>query len=597
MARSVFSDFIDGYETPSSSTGVEKGKKFFSRNLTGNITPAMLYFSRRGISKLLSALSEKITYVSTKSYGAMSLSFGIITIILSFLADYGSATGEMTTISFIIGVVLALLSIPLLLTDKPFVFILQDFKPTDKILFEFLCINRVPRDDTKKPISTLAMTILGVLLALLGFFMPAWLILVLFLAVVFVVLAFGSPEFAFLSTFFVLPYISVIPKGEIILPALVLLTAISFVRKLLAGKRVFFLEQYDVIILALTLSMLVTGIFIKGVESFVSSLVMLLMTCGYFLASNLITNRRLSDCMIGAVVISSVPSIFAAYITLISSLVNGEAEAVLSRGISAFLPSPDVYAVYLLVAICFSFALVRQSRGGAKIINIAIMTLNMGALVLTSQPFAVVIMLLGVVAYSLKKLPRIVSAVKGWVMLAIPYVLVIILALAAPTSTGVGEMVTVWGASILAFLDNIFFGIGMGADSFISEMSRYGVIGARDSSNLLIEIALEAGIFALLLFIVLIIVRYRHRVTYYPYIRKSQISSLSPAVNVATLCLISYGAVNYIWSDSSAYYIFWCVFGLGSAALRVARKEFDDRTLYFEDNINKESAVIDVKIL
>ena len=190
MARSVFSDFIDGYETPSSNTGTERGKKFFSRSLTGNITPAMLYFSRRGISKLLSALSERITYVSAKSYGAMSLSFGIITIILSFLADYGSATGEMTTISFIIGVVLALLSIPLLLTDKPFVFILQDFKPTDKILFEFLCINRVPRDDTKKPIPTLVMTIIGSLLALLGFFMPAWLILTLFLVAVFIVLAF-----------------------------------------------------------------------------------------------------------------------------------------------------------------------------------------------------------------------------------------------------------------------------------------------------------------------------------------------------------------------------------------------------------------------
>ena len=158
-------------------------------------------------------------------------------------------------------------------------------------------------------------------------------------------------------------------------------------------------------------------------------------------------------------------------------------------------------------------------------------------------------------------------------------------------------MFEVWGASIKAFSDNIFLGIGMGSESFIAEMGKYGVIGEMNSSNLFIEIALEAGLPALIIFALMLIVRHRHRMNYYPYVRKSQISSLSPAVTVATVCLISYGAVHYIWESSYSYYLFWCVFGLGSAALRVARKEFDDRTLYFEDNINREASVIDVKIL
>lgn len=597
MARLALSDFLDGYETPDTESEDSRGKRFFCRNLSGNITPAMLHFSKRGITKLLSSLSEKITYTTAKSYGAMSLSFGLLTIILSFLADYGSATDEATTVSFIIGVVFALLSIPLLLTDKPFVFILQDFKITDKILFDFFCINRVPRDETKKPLHIAVTTVFGVLLALLGFFMPAFAILLLLFAVVFVMLAFGSPEFSFLSTFFVLPYVSVIPRGEMLLTVLVLLTSVSFVRKVLSGKRVFFFEQYDVLVIALTLLMLITGIFIKGVESFLSSLLLLSMTFGYFLAGNLITNRRLGDSMLNAVVISSIPNAVCSYVILVTSLVQGKGAEVLTNGISALLPSAEIYSVFLLVAISFSFALVRQSHGRDKAPHIIIMALNIGALVLTAQSLAAVILLLGAITYALKNKPKQITNVLCIITLIIPYVIVLLCALIDPVSTGIGERLAVWSASLSAFADNIFFGIGMGKDSFIAEMGKYGVMGALDSSNLFIELALEAGLLSLVLLVMILAVRFRHRTVYYPYVRKSQVSSLFPAVTVATVSLVAYGAVHYIWSVPSAYYLFWCVFGLGSAALRVARKEFDDRTLYFEDNINQESSVIDVKIL
>lgn len=597
MARLSLSDVLDGYELPESSDEAGRGKKFICRTLTGNTSPAMLHFSRRGIAKLLSVLSEKITYISAKSYGAMSLSFGLITIILSFLADYDSATRYDTTISFIIGVVFALLSIPLLLTDKPFVFILQDFKLTDKILFEFLCINRVPRDETKKPMPTVVTTIFGSLLALLGFLMPAYMVLLLFFGVVFLMLALGSPEFSFLSTFFVLPYASIIPEGETLVLALVILTSVSFVRKVVSGKRVFCLEQYDVLVVALTLAMLITGIFVKGVESFLSSLVMLSMTCGYFLASNLITNRRLADCMLLSVMLSSIPGTVCSYVTLISMLIDGRGADIFKDGIAGFFPSADVCATFLIVVISFSFALVRQHHGKSKTPYIVVLVFNIGALILTAQSFAVVIMLLGALMYLMRKVSRHAVGIIGLATIALPYILVTVLSLVDPIHTGVGELVSIWGASLTAFLDNMILGIGMGADSFISEMGKYGIMGALDSSNLFIEIALEAGLFAFLLLVILLAVRYRHRTIYYPYVGKSQVSALAPAASVALICLAAYGAVHYIWSQSVSYYLFWCVFGLGSAALRVARKEFDDRTLYFEDNINRESSVIDVKIL
>jgi hypothetical protein len=44
------------------------------------------------------------------------------------------------------------------------------------------------------------------------------------------------------------------------------------------------------------------------------------------------------------------------------------------------------------------------------------------------------------------------------------------------------------------------------------------------------------------------------------------------------------------------YYLFWCIFGLGSAALRVAKSEFDDRIAYFSDGSTEDASSIDISI-
>ena len=69
--------------------------------------------------------------------------------------------------------------------------------------------------------------------------------------------------------------------------------------------------------------------------------------------------------------------------------------------------------------------------------------------------------------------------------------------------------------------------------------------------------------------------------------------------NLGGACLFSFlafGMVNYIWSDICAYYIFWCIFGIGSAALRVSKKDYDDRVIYYEESSALDSSVIDIEI-
>jgi hypothetical protein len=145
-------------------------------------------------------------------------------------------------------------------------------------------------------------------------------------------------------------------------------------------------------------------------------------------------------------------------------------------------------------------------------------------------------------------------------------------------------------------LNNIFVGIGIGKESFVTEMGNIDVHGYLNSSNLFIELGLEAGIFALICFLLLLITRLRHRSLRYLYVRNSQIETLAAVSGAALFCLLAFGMVNYIWSSPSAYYLFWCIFGMGSATLRVAKRDYDDKVLYYEETGDSDSSVIDIEI-
>ena len=102
--------------------------------------------------------------------------------------------------------------------------------------------------------------------------------------------------------------------------------------------------------------------------------------------------------------------------------------------------------------------------------------------------------------------------------------------------------------------------------------------------------------FALICLLFMIVTRLKHRSIQYLYVRNSQIGLMSHLSGVCLFSLLAFGMVNYIWSESSAYYLFWCIFGIGSATLRVAKKDYDDKVVYYEESSDFDSSVIDVEI-
>lgn len=599
MAKRTFGELLSGYTVndPNSS-----GKKFCVETVTGSANRLSITRFGKYVSRFFAKLTNVVSYTQSRTYGALLCVFGVLSLVLHFIMDYLGVYDSVPLDVVIFGVSLTLLSVPFFVSDKPLSVALQSNPITDFIFFEFFCIRRMHKNDTEKGASIAWGAFAGVIFAAFGAIFPLWTVVLGLGALVYIFLTFLSPEFSFFSIFLIMPYLSFDSDG-LLLAALVGVTLISYARKVVLGKRVYYFEQYDLGLFVMLFCILISGIFLKGVESTVSSVVMILLGMGYVLSSSLVTNRRLADCLINAVIISAIPvSLTAIVESVIKISKHGFASF---EGASATVDKPYTLAIFLMVSLFFSAYFVdARRRRSAKALYLVTAAINLVALFFTMSFWAFGAIIVGVIAFPLQK-TRHVSGLLVLLLSVTTYTLLFL-----PSSylnafasyelverIGISASITRWQTSVQMLMDNFFLGIGIGADSFVSEMSKYvSDVGYLNSGNFLLEIACEAGIMSLIAFLLIYVIRVRHRGIYSSYLKNSSVSKISSYTTVITVMLMVYGTFNYIWADMTMYYLFWCVFGLGSATLRVAKGEFDDRSAYFKDGSAEDASSIDIAI-
>ena len=599
MAKRTLIELLGGYTNGDHDSS---GKKFWVETVTGSTNRVSITRFSKYISRFFDKLTKVVSYTQSRTYGALLCVFGVLSLVICFLKDYFGLYTDIPVDALMIGVALSLLSIPFFVSDKPLSVALQTNSVTDFIFFEFFCIRRMHKNDSEQGISPILGAVLGALLAALGAFVPLWTVALGLALAMYVFLTFLSPEFSFFSIFIIMPYLTFDTDG-VVLAALVALTLISYARKVALGKRVYYFEQYDAGLFIMLFCILISGIFVKGVESFVSSVVMILLGMGYVLSSSLVTNRRLADCLINAVIISAIPVSVIAIVEAIVQLIQHGFSSF--AGVSATFDQPYTLAIFLLVSLLFSmyFVDVRRRRA-AKVLYAVTTVINLIALFFTMSFWAFGALVIGSIAFLTQKMRHgaglsilfLSLFAYGLLFISGEYIDAIV-SNDLVASLGLADSMRSWQASAEMLRDNIFLGVGIGEESFIQEIVEYlPSFEYHNSGSFLLEIACEAGVISLGAFIMIYIIRVRHRGIYQPYVKNSQVSKISSYTTVITVILMIYGAFNYIWADMTTYYLFWCVFGLGSAALRVAKSEFDDRVAYFSDGSAEDSSSIDISI-
>ena len=599
MAKRKFIEYINGYTTDDKNSS---GKKFSVAVVTGSANRVSMSRAGKYIASFFEKLTKVISYTPSRTYGAFLAVFGALSLVLHFVKDYIGIYEVVPLWALLISSFFALLSVPFLLSDKPLSIALQSNRVTDFVFFEFFCIRRMHKNDNERGIAPYIGIILGVIVAVFGAIFPLRTVVLSLGVLAYVFLTFLSPEFSFFSIFLMMPYLSFDTDG-LFLAALVGITLISYMRKVALGKRVYFFEQYDLGLFIMLFCILISGIFVKGVESFVSSVVMILLGMGYILASSLVTNRRLADGLTNAVIISAVPVSVIAIVQSIVDIVRGGLASF--EGACATFDSPSTLSIFLLVALCFStyFVDVRRKKA-VKVLYAVITCIIFVALISTMSFWAFGALIIGTIAFAAQKM-RHGSGLVLLLLSAFTYLLLfipsqyrdMIYSSEIAEALGLSDSIRRWQTSFMMLRDNLFLGVGIGDDSFVKEIINYtSSFDYSNSGNFLLELACEAGIISLFVFIIIYLIRVRHRGIYQPYVRNSLMSKVSTYTTVLTVILMAYGAFNYIWADMSMYYLFWCVFGLGSAALRVSKSEFDDRVAYFSDGSAEDSSSIDISI-
>ena len=569
--------------------------EFFSRQLSGSITKQLKRIRSSRPMRFISHVSGVCTHVSTRVYGSFLFTFGFIGILLYLIR----LAEDMSIVTPIISTLLLLISIPLLIHNKTLHEVLSDNEFTDHLFYEILCMKR--HTDTTISAFPLPLAIfLGFSLALLSLLVPLWQIALLVGVIVFAYLGIESPEFVFLASLLTLPFVRFIPHGDMWLIGAVAFALVSFLIKAFMGKRVVYIEQYDIFIGIMLLLIFVSGIFLKGNESFSDSIRMIILSVGYILSGNIITNRRLAERSVNAVIASAFICSLVSVVQLVYLAIVSDPLTVESANL--ILARQDGVALFLIAGAALSVGMIKRSSSHSRNTYVFSAVLIILSIILSGEFFALfAVFLCAPIYYVLKNnfrpglfLPLLLLLPLA--VLILPNMVLDVLFYLSPSVKTAEDLFILWENSLGVLSRNLFLGIGIGSESFAEEMAAIGIFNRPDSSNLFIELGLEAGIFALIAFLCILLTRMKHRSLHYIYVRNSQIERLSCISGACMFGLLAFGMVNYIWSEPSAYYFFWCLFGIGSATLRVARKDYDDRVVYYEESSAFDSSVIDIEI-
>ena len=561
-------------------------KLFFSKEISGIGPRATIKFARSGVTKFFSFIGKMFSYTSARAYGSFFLSFGLLGLILRLGEYYFMDQPSVSLSSLIINAVIVLISIPFLLSDKPICIKLQDIKLIEYILFDFLSIKRNNRSDTEyTQISPVLALFLGFVPALLGFFLSLESVIYTLILVSVVSLAFSSPEFSLVFSLLLLPYYPIMPFGSLAISFMCILTFISFAVKVMYGKRVYSFDIYDLILILLALI-----IFFKGAAdqvNFVEISLLVITLFIYFPASNLLVNRRLADCVVKSVFVSSVPVVVIAWIEFFA---GADILPDFSDGVSVFFTSSSALGSYLLVSAVLALVFaIEKKRMFKKLLNYIIFALQIMTLGIIMQPMAWVSALIGALAYLLVRTRKIPSDLII-ILLFIPYCIYFM-----PSETidkvseffGItptySEKILMYAKSFDRFADNIFFG-----QVTISENT--------NAFNNLLGIGLHFGVFVLALFIIAVIIRLRHIAYYRKYVRPSLVSVSTDMSTVALVTMLVFGTFSSLFFDRSILTLFVILFGMNASLLKTARREYEDRLGYYDLARSAETFIIDIDI-
>ncbi len=572
---------------------VEQKQKITRTERLANRLSDFLYDN--AISKKTNKVISFLRFCEARSYGISLIIFGLLSLLSYFISAYVPIPYVTDWTTLVAGILSIAISIPLILSKQSILAVMEKSIIISNIFFDFFGIRRSA--ETKVlPASPLLAVGIGAALGILGFFVSPILILGILLLAVLCAMVMSTPEFGLTIIVFLLPFMVIFEHPTVVCCAMIILCYISYIRKLAMGKRSFSFRPCDLFVLLFSAFYLAGGIFSFATDgsSTRSALVYFCIMSVYFLSSNLLNNKRILDTVIRSLIVSgliiSLLGIFqqlGGYIT--ADWLDTDAYEYISGRIVATFDNPNVLASYLILVIPFAIVYLfeREKHIATTVYRGIALVALMAALVLTWSRGAWVgcaVSVLMLIAFAFRTSPKLIVAIFAGLpnlLLLAPdavwsRIASIFSFLGNDIDSSVFYRLTVWRDSISMLIDNIFGGVGVGSEAFSSVYIKYASIGAESalhSHNLFLQIGLEVGIFALVLFILVLVYTFRSCYSVEFKANQSSVRAACLAGFCSATALITNGLTDYVWYNYRICLLFWLVLGICNASYRIATEE------------------------
>lgn len=596
--------------------------KFGRKVLTPAFRTVSSSISSSVTSLVLSKIAGFILSVRLRVFGTALMSFGLYTAVFHLAKNFMLSEQRLIP-DILVGLVAALASIPLVLSDDT----LSSALVTSRfggVISSATGIRpeTIQRDEVRG--KTNHGFLIGLALGVLTFFFPPLDVVLTIACFAAFWVIFVSPEFGLIISAMLLPFIG---TGE--LTVLTLVTFVSFILKLVRGKRYVTFEKIDVAALGVFLIILTTAVGALVSESRTLALRLALFMCVYFMASSLTRNRSWLGRASGAFIFGCTAASAAAIASFIAGLffrgVQTTASDLFGASLLGSYMSGGASGLNMLLTLAIPLAASRMisppdgsSRTLAAVsalIMLAVPAISGSAVALVAI-FAALTLVLMVYTPKFVFLPLGIAAGAGVAYFALPSVSAkVISALSAGFNNFVEARYSAWRFTPDVLSKTFFAGVGFGDEAFALTVNPG--VSATHVYNTPLQFWISTGIIGIaclaLFFWYLTTSTFRtidnvdlikHSASLRgsdngssdssAFALKRRMATAGPYAAAFGLALFS--LADYIFSDERIFLAFWFVAGLAAASSRGVRDEIRTNEASWKASCDpRQSAEADIR--
>lgn len=558
--------------------------------------------------------SSGMLSIPLKSYGVSFFFFGLYTVLICLIRWIVPGLEEVSIDYVWIGISVCVISIPMLISYGSLAEALGKGKITAMIVkdsFGFREEIFEKREQLGRAKSNLLL-VFGMLMGLLTVFVHPLAILIGVLTAVVVALIFSAPEVGVLLSIFFLPFFSFFDNPTLVLGTLILIVCVSYLIKLISGKRILKLELLDLAVCLFLILLYFSGVISAGGNAgYDEVLISCILMFGYFLTANLMrTERWLKRCVWALIVSGTVVAIVGILQYLFAMpqmnawLDTSYFYDIEGRAVSVF-DNPNVLASYLVLILPFTLlGMVQAKKRKEKLLyHISVLSVLV-CLVLTWSRGAWLAVLVSVLIFALmysKKTVRFLVFLCG----CIPFLTFLLPQSITRRFMSIGDLTDsssmyrlyTWKGSLRSIREYFMGGVGYGNAAYneiYPQFAYAGIEAAEHTHSLFLQILFGMGIGGLLIFCTVLFLSAQMNLEYFKNCKKSESRFMVLACICAIAASLVMGIFDFVWYNYRVFFLFWVILALGCACVRVGTAEQKRHSV--QADLENDQATLDIEI-